>query len=45
MGQWVASAMLATYPLSPSKARFIASIFEAVRISDQLHVHYASQRA
>jgi hypothetical protein len=45
MGQWVASAMLATYALSPSKARFIASIFAAVTISDQLHVHYANQRA
>lgn len=45
MGQWVASAMLATYALSPSKARFIASIFTAVTISDQLHVHYANQRA
>jgi hypothetical protein len=45
MGQWVASAMLATYALSPSKARFIASIFTALTINDQLHVHYANQRA
>jgi hypothetical protein len=45
MGQWVASGMLAAYALSPSKAKFIASIFAAVTISDQLHVHYANQRA
>jgi hypothetical protein len=45
MGQWVASGMLAAYALSPSRAKFIASIFAAVTISDQLHVHYANQRA
>ncbi len=44
LGQWVASGMLATYTVEPRAARYVASLFSVLTLSDFLNVTFSKYR-